>query len=95
MHKKEILAAIQEQTEAIKRQAEAIEIIAQSLDIDGLVKALVPAFVRELKRQEDMRLDAQYLASLPHDERKRRGHEEMMRQNREARERKAAEKAGG
>ena len=91
MYQEEILKAIKEQTEAIKRQTEAIELIARGVDIDGLVKALVPAFVRELERQENMCLDAKFLSFDPQ-EMKRRGHEEMKRQNREAGERKAAAK---
>jgi hypothetical protein len=93
MNKIEILEAIQEQTEAIKRLTEAtMGHIARSLDVDSLVRAIVPAFVRELKRQDDMRLDAEFIALDPA-EMKRRGREEMMLQNREEREKKAATKA--
>jgi len=87
MYQEEILKAIKEQTEAIKLQTEAIELISRNLDIDTLIKALVPAIVRKLKSHGNLRLDAENI-SLDLDKLKRRTDVEFS----EASRKKAIEK---
>ena len=84
MYQEEILKAIKEQTEAIKLQTEAIELIARNLDVDTLIKVLVPAIMRKLKRHENLRLGAEYIP-LDLDELKRRTDFELSEASRKKR----------